>query len=147
MRRLGVLFVLLALAKAFGAAPACVKWRQTGDCDYNGRREPKLDQPCYALIYQHQSGYCECANGIKTALSPCSPNRQPFTCKHMCATEATAEPGPYGGADTSITLNTPGICTPTHIPVDLERRQHNSQATGAGEIRALKKRQETRHFS
>jgi len=42
---------------------SCVAWRNTGDCVYNGPREPQYDQGCYAWIPVDKSGYCQCSHG------------------------------------------------------------------------------------
>lgn len=81
-----------------------------------------------------QSGYCECENGVKTALSYCHIGRAPFNCDQKCAAEATRDTNIYGLPDPNITLNsanTPGtsgnLCKPHLIKVPLNRRQYNSQ--------------------
>ena len=48
----------------------CVKWRQTGNCDSNGPREPSKDQ------------YCECAHG-KAMEKGCS-GLSYKTCEEAC---------------------------------------------------------------
>lgn len=81
-----------------------------------------------------QSGYCECENGVKTAISHCHIGRAPFNCNQMCASEAKVDTNTYGLPDPNITLNsanTPGtannICRPHLIHVPLSKRQFNSQ--------------------
>ncbi|KAG9412199.1 hypothetical protein AC1031_015135 [Aphanomyces cochlioides] len=37
----------------------CLGWRQTGECDPNGPREPNQDKPCDAIITAGNSGFCE----------------------------------------------------------------------------------------
>jgi hypothetical protein len=61
---------------------ACVAWRQTGNCDPNGPREPQKDQSCTAVIDGPQSGYCECGNGRKAAESHCG--HIGLTCADAC---------------------------------------------------------------
>ena len=60
----------------------CVAWRQTGNCDPNGAREPTHDQPCNATIPLSASGYCECEGGRKAQLSHCG--HLGFTCTNAC---------------------------------------------------------------
>jgi hypothetical protein len=61
---------------------SCVAWRQTGNCDPNGPREPAADKPCTAVIDGPQSGYCECGNGRKAAESHCG--HIGLTCADAC---------------------------------------------------------------
>jgi endoplasmic reticulum resident protein 44 len=52
-------------------------WRQTGNCDPNGPREPELDSDCLTLIVRGRSGVCDCGvDGIKIN----------FTCEHETVT-------------------------------------------------------------
>ena len=54
-----------------GGAPwQCVAWRQTGNCDGSGVREPQFDNfDCSARISTYKSGYCEC---VGTTCSICT---------------------------------------------------------------------------
>ena len=46
------------------------RWRQTGDCDgENGPSEPEFDKSCTDLIPNGPSGYCECLNDVRVAVS------------------------------------------------------------------------------
>lgn len=45
-----------------GDATTSCFWRQTGNCNAKGPREPEHDQPCNAVIDAGRSGYCECPN-------------------------------------------------------------------------------------
>jgi alpha-mannosidase len=69
--------------KADGTIPAlkCTSWRQTGNCDPNGPREPQNDKSCDTEITKG-SGYCECEGGVKRQLSDCS--GKSFTCAAVC---------------------------------------------------------------
>jgi len=60
----------------------CVSWRQTGNCDPNGPREPGNDKPCSAWINTQPSGYCECFGGRRANLNSC--NQGGFTCFDAC---------------------------------------------------------------
>ena len=60
----------------------CVSWRQTGNCDPNGPREPDKDQHCLTSILETSSGYCECYGGRKAQLSSCG--HTSFTCEQAC---------------------------------------------------------------
>jgi hypothetical protein len=40
----------------------CLSWRQTSQCDPEGRREPAKDLPCTALVPSTASGFCECGS-------------------------------------------------------------------------------------
>lgn len=75
------------MEKADGSIPAlkCTSWRQTGNCDPNGPREPQNDKSCDTLIGgdHSPSGYCECEGGVKRQLTDCSPVS--FTCTDVCA--------------------------------------------------------------
>ena len=69
----------------------CVGWRQTGQCDPHGPREPDLDRPCSSTVDGDRSGYCECGLGRKLLKVGCkeadSPDFEPFTCKAECERE------------------------------------------------------------
>merc|ERR1712054_741871 len=60
----------------------CVKWRQTGHCDPNGKREPQNDVDCNVTVDGYASGYCECENGRKAGAIGC--HHQPFRCQDVC---------------------------------------------------------------
>jgi len=60
----------------------CISWRQTGNCDPNGPREPQNDKSCDTPITAG-SGFCECAGGVKRQLSNC--DGKDFTCAAACA--------------------------------------------------------------
>lgn len=62
----------------------CVAWRQTGECVWNGPREPWWDQPCTSWIPWDASGYCECAHGQVNANCGHAGN----TCATVCANQA-----------------------------------------------------------
>jgi len=74
----------------------CRGWRQTGNCDPNGPREPQNDKGCFAtidfrddlgqMIESKVSGYCECADGRKTMQKGCSWGSH-HTCKAACCNE------------------------------------------------------------
>ena len=61
---------------------ACLGWRQTGNCDPDGPREPKNDLSCSAQVPGPASGYCECFGGRKAVPSHCG--HVPFTCVAEC---------------------------------------------------------------
>ena len=73
----------------FNPTDVCVAWRQTGNCDPNGEREPLADESCFTAIAPGRSGYCECR---------ARPNVEymcehlEFTCEELCreSTEGTA---------------------------------------------------------
>ena len=74
----------------------CVGWHRTSECDPNGKREPANDRSCAQIVPSGESGYCACGlrneqptKIIKTALSSCSMDREPWTCAAKCATLAT----------------------------------------------------------
>jgi hypothetical protein len=66
----------------------CVAWRQTGNCDPNGAREPTHDQPCNATIPLSASGYCECEDGTVRGSVWC--RHTPFKCAAICARASIA---------------------------------------------------------
>lgn len=61
---------------------ACVSWRQTGNCDPDGPREPTKDLPCSDEVPEDASGFCECADGRKAEKSGCG--HALFTCADAC---------------------------------------------------------------
>lgn len=63
-------------------AVPCISWRQTKGCSPRGEREPEMDRPCWALVSDGMSGYCECTKKRRVALVGCS--HFPFTCARMC---------------------------------------------------------------
>lgn len=60
----------------------CVRWRQTGQCNPNGQREPQGDRGCREEIPAGSSGYCECGQGRRARMSTC--DHRPFSCKEEC---------------------------------------------------------------
>ena len=63
-------------------------WRQTGDCQPDGPREPENDRNCDEHI-EYESGFCECRNGQKAMKKGCE---LPYyndvnydTCQEACA--------------------------------------------------------------
>ena len=60
----------------------CVAWRNTGNCDPHGPREPKNDLSCAETVQQGASGYCECADGRRVLESSCT--HAPFKCGDSC---------------------------------------------------------------
>ena len=67
----------------------CIKWRQTGECDTRGEREPQNDKACSAKILDGWSGYCECSNGIKIMEKGCHRDRW-SNCKDACKEKTSA---------------------------------------------------------
>lgn len=80
---------MLLLAAAAGAREQC-RWKQTGSCDPDGRREPGHDRKCDAVVPSGMSGYCSCADGSRVAASHC--NHKSLRCRDKCA-EATTTDG------------------------------------------------------
>ena len=60
----------------------CVSWRQTGNCDPNGPREPEHDLGCDKPVPNAASGFCECFGGRKASLEGCG--HLGFTCADAC---------------------------------------------------------------
>ena len=58
-------------------------WRQTGDCRWDGPREPLYDKSCSTVIQPGMSGYCECTNEKKMKKG-CSMG-QYNTCSDACS--------------------------------------------------------------
>lgn len=82
---------MLVILSASVAQGRCMYWRQTGGCDPNGPREPAFDRPCDHTILNGQSGFCECADGIRVSQVSCE--HTPFTCTIECRRQrASAEP-------------------------------------------------------
>lgn len=73
------------------ASRDCVSWRQTGDCDPDGPREPDADQACHDVIPGERSGYCECANGTRVRGECGHPI---WTCNAACERKIDT---PHGG--------------------------------------------------
>jgi hypothetical protein len=67
----------------------CVAWRQTGNCDPNGPREPTHDQSCTTTIPFPSSGYCECFGGRKASATGCG--HPAFTCAKACLASSGKE--------------------------------------------------------
>jgi thiol-disulfide isomerase/thioredoxin len=64
------------------AGLGCVSWRQTGNCDAHGPREPQMDLACSFPIPSTSSGFCECEDGIEVGHVGC--DHESFTCEEMC---------------------------------------------------------------
>ena len=79
--------MLLVAAAAVGARGQC-RWKQTGGCSPDGRREPGHDRRCDAVVPSGASGYCSCADGSRVAESHC--NHKSFRCRDKCDEQATA---------------------------------------------------------
>ena len=62
---------------------ACLSWRQTGSCKWDGTREPINDRSCNVVIESGWSGYCECSPGQKTMKKDCFEGRRQ-TCTAAC---------------------------------------------------------------
>ncbi|KAJ8552603.1 hypothetical protein ON010_g9940 [Phytophthora cinnamomi] len=65
----------------------CVGWRNTGDCNPDGPREPHKDLTCYDFVPKNASGYCEIEDTksnerFRVMRHPCNVlrNRVPFRC-------------------------------------------------------------------
>ena len=63
--------------------PKCIAWRQTIDCDPNGKREPASDLTCAETILPGKSGYCECLGGARVARVDC--DHEAFRCNDECS--------------------------------------------------------------
>ena len=61
----------------------CHGWRQTGGCNFDGPREPNLDQSCNSTIEDGWSGYCECRYGQKMMKKNCEKGEY-STCDEAC---------------------------------------------------------------
>ena len=62
----------------------CLSWRQTGGCSPTGARQPNTDKSCSVVIPKGQSGFCECAGGVKAGGVDCKATSA-FTCAEVCA--------------------------------------------------------------
>ena len=82
--------MLLLAAAAAGARDQC-RWKQTGGCSPDGRREPGHDRKCDAVVPSDMSGYCSCADGSRVAASHC--NHKSLRCLDKCAEQATTTVG------------------------------------------------------
>eukprot|EP00316_Scyphosphaera_apsteinii_P008428 CAMPEP_0119325270 /NCGR_PEP_ID=MMETSP1333-20130426/65384_1 /TAXON_ID=418940 /ORGANISM="Scyphosphaera apsteinii, Strain RCC1455" /LENGTH=447 /DNA_ID=CAMNT_0007333205 /DNA_START=52 /DNA_END=1392 /DNA_ORIENTATION=- len=60
----------------------CISWRQTADCNPNGKRQPGHDRSCNARIKKGSSGYCECRGGVRAGEVNCQHTE--FTCQEKC---------------------------------------------------------------
>eukprot|EP00943_MAST-04B_sp_MAST-4B-sp1_P000694 g694.t1 len=72
-----------------GSPSECIAWRQTGDCDGRGRREPQFDNvDCDVEIDTYKSGYCECAGtnmyNLHDQIQRFNCGHPPFTCAEEC---------------------------------------------------------------
>lgn len=67
----------------------CVAWRQTGNCDPAGEREPQADRPCNAVIDPGFSGHCECGGGRTIRKPGCQHGEHldSFRCEDLCQAE------------------------------------------------------------
>jgi len=110
----------VANAEALG----CVAWRQTGDCDPQGPREPHSDKDCGIPVAPGASGYCECAGGERMGLAGC--DHAEFTCGAAC--ERRLEEAPAAGIRPEGTCRGSKIC-------DCSRAGHSCVcgAPGAGQ--------------
>ena len=84
------MLTLLLAAVAAAAGDQC-RWKQTGGCSPDGRREPGHDRKCDAVVPSDLSGYCSCADGSRVAVSHC--NHKSFRCRDKCAEQATTSDG------------------------------------------------------
>lgn len=88
----------------------CVAWRQTADCNPDGRLEPNGDEECDVDIVTGRSGYCECSVGQPKVPFLC--RHATFTCEEACksvASEATvveAVVAPPQGSDPLVSGST-----------------------------------------
>ena len=48
----------------------CDGWKQTGNCTFDGPREPARDLPCGVTVPAGVSGYCECGGGVRRVARP-----------------------------------------------------------------------------
>ena len=73
-----------------GGAPwQCVAWRQTGNCDGSGVREPQFDNfDCSARISTYKSGYCECVGtnmfNLHSKIERHNCGHKEFSCAEEC---------------------------------------------------------------
>eukprot|EP00750_Incisomonas_marina_P033417 INCI9867.1.p1 GENE.INCI9867.1~~INCI9867.1.p1 ORF type:complete len:781 (-),score=165.44 INCI9867.1:330-2672(-) len=122
----------------------CLAWRQTGQCNPLGPREPWRDLKCSAVVDEGSSGYCECVGHAKANLVSCAHGTGAggFTCEEVCL-DATA-----GGRDGNLVDLT---AQKAHSD-ELERRQKELQDSVSAQekerarletqISALKRRHE-----
>jgi hypothetical protein len=70
-------------------------WRQTKDCDPDGKREPESDRHCGAQVPTGNSGYCQCVDHRITAKSSCEhgASEAGLTCAQECAKLKPGDPG------------------------------------------------------
>ena len=78
------------LLNSIGGLPSeCIAWRQTGNCDGRGRREPQFDNvDCNVIIDTYKSGYCECSGtnmfNLHDKIKRHNCGHEPFTCADEC---------------------------------------------------------------
>jgi alpha-mannosidase len=67
------------------APGGCVGWMQTQNCDSHGPLDPTNNKPCTAALSSNgESGYCQCAHGIKVYGSGCGAPTGMKTCNEAC---------------------------------------------------------------
>ena len=64
--------------------PGFCKWHATGDCKWNGPREPQKDKQCNTVIPPGASGSCECSTGKVVMKKGCLPHIHFNTCNDAC---------------------------------------------------------------
>jgi len=76
---------------SYNSGQTCAAWRQTGDCNPHGRREPDSDKSCLLEIPRGMSGYCECQsksvddpNVLISSKKYFSCDHEPLTCADVC---------------------------------------------------------------
>mgnify|MGYP000032073663 CR=1 FL=1 len=100
----------------------CLGWRQTGECNPLGPREPWRDLACTAIVPQGSSGYCECVGRTQANLLTCT-HAGDFTCQDVCRTST--------GDKTNTSANTTAQRGDTvgdllmHEAEEVERREQN----------------------
>ena len=67
----------------------CVAWRQTGNCDGSGAREPQFDDfDCSTRISTYKSGYCECVGtnmfNLHSKIERHNCGHKEFSCADEC---------------------------------------------------------------
>ena len=69
---INIYFILDLSAVDFAAgSTSCNGWRQTKDCNPDGRREPENDKDCFTEIKVGWSGFCDCKDGRKMMKHGC----------------------------------------------------------------------------